>query len=38
MEEIWRNSAPADKVSIALFAGFYTSEVVQDFFHQEYDT
>ena len=28
-----RNSAPADMVTIPLFAEFYTSQVVQDLFH-----
>ena len=31
-----RNPAPVDVVSIPLFTRFYTSQVVQDFFHQEY--
>ena len=29
-----RNPAPVDMVNIPLFAGFHTSQVVQDFFHQ----
>ena len=31
-----RNPAPVDMVNIPLFSGFYTSQVVQDFFHQQY--
>ena len=31
-----RNPAPVDMVNIALFTGFYTSQVVQEFFHQQY--
>jgi len=31
-----RNSAPADMVNIPLFLGLYTSQLVQDFFHQQY--
>ena len=31
-----RNPAPVDMVSIPLFTWFYTSQVVQDFFHQQY--
>ena len=31
-----RNPAPADIVNIPLFTGCYTSQVVQDFFHQQY--
>ena len=30
-----RNPAPVDMVNIPLFARFYTSQVVQDFFHQQ---
>jgi len=30
-----RNPAPVDMVKIPLFTGFYTSQVVQDFFHQQ---
>ena len=30
------NPAPVDMVNIPLFIGFYTSQVVQDFFHQQY--
>ena len=30
-----RNPAPVDMVNIPLFTGFYESQVVQDFFHQE---
>ena len=29
------NPAPVDTVNIPLFTGFYTSQVVQDFFHQQ---
>ena len=32
-----RNTAPVDMVNIPLFSRFYTSQVVQDFFHQQYD-
>ena len=31
-----RNPAPVDMVKIPLFTGFYTSQVVQDFFHQQF--
>ena len=31
-----RNPAPVDMVNFPLFAGFYTCQVVQDFFHQQY--
>ena len=31
-----RNPAPVDMVNIAVFTGFYTSQLVQDFFHQQY--
>ena len=31
-----RNPAPVDMVSSTLFTGFCTSQVVQDFFHQQY--
>ena len=31
-----KNPAPVDMVNIPLFTGFYTSQVVQDFFHQRY--
>ena len=31
-----RNPAPVDRSFISLFTGFYTSQVVQDFFHQQY--
>ena len=31
-----RNPAPVDMVNIPLFTWFYTSQVVQDFFHQQY--
>ena len=31
-----RNPAPADVVDIPVFIGCYTSEVVQEFFHQQY--
>ena len=30
-----RNPAPAEMVNIALFSEFYTSRVMQDFFHQQ---
>ena len=30
------NPAPVDMVNLPLFSGFYTSQVVQDFFHQQY--
>ena len=30
-----RNPAPVDMVNIPLFAGFFISQVVQDFFHQQ---
>jgi len=30
-----RNPAPVDMVDIPLFTGFYTSQVVQDFFHRQ---
>ena len=33
-----RNPAPGDMEKLPLFRGFYTSQVVQDFFHQQYDT
>ena len=33
-----RNPAPVNMVNIPLFIGFYTSQMVQDFFHQQYDT
>ena len=32
------NHAPVDMVNILLFTRFYTSQVVQDFFHAQYDT
>ena len=32
-----RNLAPVDMVNIPLFIGFHTSQVVQDFSHQQYD-
>ena len=32
-----RNPAPVNRYCIPLFTGFYTSQVVQDFFHQQYD-
>ena len=32
----WQNPAPVDRLFVPLFAGFYTSQVVQDFFHQQY--
>jgi len=31
-----RNPAPVDVVNIPLFTRFYTSQVVQHFFHQQY--
>ena len=31
-----RNSAPVDMANIPLFTKFFTSQVVQDFFHQQY--
>ena len=31
-----RNPALVDMVNIPLFTGFYTSQVVQDFYHQQY--
>ena len=31
-----RNPAPVDMVNFQFFTGFYTSQVVQDFFHQQY--
>ena len=31
-----RNPAPVDMVNVPLFTGFYTSQVVQEFFHQQY--
>ena len=31
-----RNPAPVDEKFIPLFTGFYTSQVVQDFFHQQH--
>ena len=31
-----RNPAPGDMVNIPLFTEFYTFQVVQDFFHQQY--
>ena len=33
-----RNPGPVDRQSISLFTGFYTSQVVQDFFHQQYES
>jgi len=30
-----RNPAPVDMENIPLFTGFYTFQVVQDFFHQQ---
>ena len=33
-----RNPAPVDMENLPLFTGFYTSQVVQDFFHQQYCT
>ena len=30
------NPAPVDMVNIPLFTGFYTSQLVQDFLHQQY--
>jgi len=31
-----KKPAPVDMAHIPLFTGFYTSQVVQDFFHQQY--
>ena len=31
-----RNPASVDMVNIPFFTGFHTSQVVQDFFHQQY--
>ena len=31
-----RNPAPVDMQNLPLFTGFYLSQVVQDFFHQQY--
>ena len=31
------NPAPVDMEKLPFFAGFYTSQVVQDFFHQQYE-
>ena len=31
-----RNHAPVDMENLPLFTGVYTSQVVQDFFHQQY--
>ena len=31
-----QNPAPPRMMNIPLFIGFYTSQVVQDFFHQQY--
>ena len=33
-----RNPAPVDMANIPWFAGFHASQVVQDFFHQQYFT
>ena len=33
-----RNPAPVDMVNIPLLTGFHTSQVVQDFLHQQYVT
>jgi len=30
-----RNPTPVDMVNIILFPGYYTSQVVQDFFYQQ---
>ena len=30
-----RNPAPVNMVNVTLFTGFYTSQVVHDFFHQQ---
>ena len=35
---VGRNHAPVDMVNISLFTGFLTSQVVQDFFNQQYLT
>ena len=32
-----RNPAPVDMVNIPLITRFYICQVVQDFFHQQYD-
>ena len=32
----WWKKSPADMVNIPIFIEFYTSQVVQDFFHQQY--
>ena len=32
-----RNPTPVDMENIPLLTGFYTSQVVQDFFHQQYE-
>ena len=32
-----RNPAPVDMINIPLFSRFHTSQVVQDFVHQQYD-
>ena len=31
-----KNPAPVGRQVIPIFTGFYTSQVVQDFFHQQY--
>jgi len=31
-----QNPSPVDMVNIPLFTGFHTSQVVQDFLHQQY--
>ena len=31
-----RNPAPVDMQNVPLFTGFYTFQLVQDFFHQQY--
>ena len=33
-----KNPAPVDMVNKTLFTGFSTSQVVQDFFHQQYQS
>jgi len=34
----WKKSGkPVDRLFVLLFTGFYTSQVVQDFFHQQYE-
>ena len=33
---VQKSGEPVDIVDILFFTGFYTSQVVQDFFHQQY--